>query len=63
MNEESGDIVQVTETGFSGMLCAGNKTMKLYVLAGAAAKARCVDYGRSWRSTSLNSSPTSQPAQ
>jgi len=35
VNEESGLIVQVTETGFMGMLCAGNKTMKLYVLAGA----------------------------
>jgi oligogalacturonide lyase len=34
VNEETGDIVQVTETGFQGMLCAGNKTMKLYVLAG-----------------------------
>jgi oligogalacturonide lyase len=34
VNEETGDIVQVTETGFSGMLCAGNKTMNLYVLAG-----------------------------
>ncbi len=35
VNEESGLIVQVTETGFIGMLCAGNKTMKLYVMAGA----------------------------
>ena len=34
VNEETGLIVQVTETGFMGMLCAGNKTMKLYVLAG-----------------------------
>jgi len=34
VNEKSGLIVQVTETGFTGMLCAGNKTMKLYVLAG-----------------------------
>ena len=34
VNEETGLIVQVTETGFSGMLCASNKTMKLYVLAG-----------------------------
>lgn len=38
VNEETGDIVQVTETGFSGMLCAGNKTMKLYVLAGGPRK-------------------------
>ena len=34
VNEETGLIVQVTETGFMGMLCAGNKTMKLYVLSG-----------------------------
>ncbi|HMD71493.1 MAG TPA: hypothetical protein VKF41_09130 [Bryobacteraceae bacterium] len=34
VNEETGQIVQVTENGFSGMLCAGNKTMKLYVLSG-----------------------------
>jgi len=34
VNEETGQIVQVTETGFTGMLCAGNKTMKLYVLTG-----------------------------
>ena len=34
VNEETGDIVQVTETGFSGMLCTGNKTMKLYVMDG-----------------------------
>src|SRR5450755_131852 len=34
VNEETGLIVQVTETGFSGMLCLSNKTMKLYVLAG-----------------------------
>ena len=38
VNEETGDIVQVTETGFSGMLCAGNKTMKLYVLAGGGGR-------------------------
>jgi oligogalacturonide lyase len=34
VNEETGQIVQVTENGFSGMLCAGNKTMKLYVMSG-----------------------------
>jgi oligogalacturonide lyase len=34
VNEETGLIVQVTETGFQGMLCAGNKTMMLYVLTG-----------------------------
>jgi oligogalacturonide lyase len=32
VNEETGQIVQVTENGFSGMLCAGNKTMMLYIL-------------------------------
>jgi len=40
VNEETGLIVQVTETGFSGMLCAGNKTMKLYVLAGGGGGGR-----------------------
>jgi oligogalacturonide lyase len=34
VNEETGLIVQVTDTGFTGMLCAGNKTMKLYIMAG-----------------------------
>jgi len=34
VNEETGQIVQVTENGFSGMLCAGNKTMKLFVMSG-----------------------------
>jgi oligogalacturonide lyase len=34
VNEETGDIVQVTETGFIGMLCVGNKTMKLVVMTG-----------------------------
>jgi oligogalacturonide lyase len=34
VNEETGLIVQVTQTGFSGMLCVSNKTMMLYVLAG-----------------------------
>jgi oligogalacturonide lyase len=37
VNEETGQIVQVTESGFMGMLCAGNKTMKLYVMTGAGA--------------------------
>jgi oligogalacturonide lyase len=40
VNEETGDIVQVTETGFSGMLCAGNRTMKLYVLAAGGGDGR-----------------------
>jgi oligogalacturonide lyase len=34
VNEETGQIVQVTENGFSGMLCASDKTMMLYVLSG-----------------------------
>src|ERR1035437_1930812 len=34
VNEKTGKIVQVTENGFMGMLCAGNKTMKLYVMVG-----------------------------
>jgi oligogalacturonide lyase len=38
VNEETGQIVQVTENGFSGMLCAGNKTMKLYVLSGGGGR-------------------------
>src|ERR1039457_6371078 len=38
VNEETGLIVQVTETGFSGMLCASNKTMLLYVLAGGGGR-------------------------
>jgi oligogalacturonide lyase len=38
VNEETGQIVQVTETGFQGMLCAGNKTMKLYVLDGGGGR-------------------------
>jgi len=38
VNEESGQIVQVTENGFMGMLCAGNKTMKLYVMAGGGGR-------------------------
>ena len=40
VNEETGQIVQVTENGFSGMLCAGNKTMKLYVLSGGGGPGR-----------------------
>jgi oligogalacturonide lyase len=35
VNEETGQIVQVTENGFMGMICAGNKTMKVYVLENA----------------------------
>jgi oligogalacturonide lyase len=34
VSEETGQIVQVTENGFSGMLCLSNIAMKLYVLSG-----------------------------
>lgn len=37
VNEQTGEIVQVTENGFVGMLCVGNETMKLYVMARAGA--------------------------
>jgi oligogalacturonide lyase len=32
VNEETGDIVQVTEKGYSGMLCLADHTMNLYFL-------------------------------
>jgi oligogalacturonide lyase len=34
VNEETGQIVQVTENGFSGMLCVSNIAMKLFVMSG-----------------------------
>jgi oligogalacturonide lyase len=37
-NEETGQIVQVTENGFSGMLCLSNMAMKLYVLSGGGGR-------------------------
>jgi len=37
VNEETGQIVQVTQDGFIGMLCAGNKTMKLYIMSNTGA--------------------------
>jgi oligogalacturonide lyase len=40
VNEETGQIVQLTETGFMGMLCVGNKTMKLVVMTGGGRGAR-----------------------
>src|ERR1035441_4338046 len=40
VNEETGQIVQVTENGFSGMLCAGNKTMMLYIMSGGGGGGR-----------------------
>jgi oligogalacturonide lyase len=42
VNEETGEIIQVTENGFSGMLCLGNKTMKLYALEGGGGGGRGV---------------------
>lgn len=32
VNEETGDIVQVTEGGFTGMLCVARKSMNLYIM-------------------------------
>jgi oligogalacturonide lyase len=34
VNEETGDIVQVTETGYLGMLCNAHHSMKLYIMRG-----------------------------
>ena len=31
VNEETGDIVQVTETGYQGSLCVGQKSMRLFL--------------------------------
>lgn len=35
VNEKTGDIVQVSEGGYNGMLCAAQKTMKLYFMRNA----------------------------
>src|SRR6476469_5445045 len=32
VNEKTGDIVQVTEGGYTGMLCVARKSMKLYYM-------------------------------
>lgn len=32
VNEKNGDLVQVTEGGYNGMLCIGRKSMKLYFM-------------------------------
>lgn len=32
VNEKEGDIVQVTEGGYTGMLCVARKSMKLYIM-------------------------------
>ena len=36
VNEKTGDIVQVTEGGFTGMLCIARKSMKLYCMRNAS---------------------------
>jgi oligogalacturonide lyase len=36
VNEESGDLVQLTESGFTGMLCVAQHSMKLYYMRSAA---------------------------
>ena len=36
VNEKTGDIVQVSEGGFNGMLCIAQKSMKLYFMRNAA---------------------------
>jgi len=36
VNEETGDMVQVTEAGYTGMLCVARLSMKLYVMRVAA---------------------------
>src|ERR1700760_4448986 len=37
VNEKTGDIVQITEGGYNGMLCLSRKAMKLYYLRNAPA--------------------------
>jgi oligogalacturonide lyase len=39
VNEETGDIVQVTEGGYTGMLCVARLSMKLYVMRDPERKA------------------------
>src|SRR5215217_752826 len=36
VNEKTGDIVQVTEGGYTGMLCVARKSMKLYFMRNLA---------------------------
>ena len=46
VNEATGDIVQVTEKGYMGMLCVARKAMNLYVMRdlGAPARGRRADF-------------------
>jgi oligogalacturonide lyase len=37
VNEKSGDIVQVTEGGYTGMICLARKVMKMFILRNAPA--------------------------
>lgn len=36
VNEDTGDIVQVTEAGYTGMLCVARRSMKLYLMRAVA---------------------------
>src|SRR6187551_3594672 len=36
VNEKTGDMVQVTEGGYTGMLCIARKSMKLYCMRNAS---------------------------
>src|SRR6266540_821985 len=36
VNEKSGEIVQITEGGYTGMLCVARKSMKLYCMRNAS---------------------------
>jgi len=38
VNEETGDIVQVTEAGYTGMLCVARLSMKLYIMRDPSGK-------------------------
>lgn len=39
VNEETGDLVQVTQTGYQGSLCVGQKSMRLFLTRPAPAHA------------------------
>jgi oligogalacturonide lyase len=43
VNEQTGDIIQVTDKGYMGMLCVARKSMKLYIMRDTTAPA---DIGR-----------------
>jgi len=46
VNEKTGDIVQITEGGYTGMLCLARKAMKLYYLRNAPAEPGAATTGR-----------------